>query len=568
MPHERPAAADLVLLVCMAALILFPSFPLRDLWTRDEPRYMQVAREMADTGEYLVPHLSGELYPDKPPMFFWLAAGFYHLGFGYNAGRMVAALAVIGTVLVTYVLARRMMPHPGPVVSALVVLTTFVMLDTKPGVIDPLLTFFAAAALACGHAALMPDTRRRTLCWLGFYALAALGVLTKGPVGLIVPGLVLLGYGLVNRRRVRGGGWAHAAGAALFVAIVCAWLVPALIAGGKAYAQELGLDQTLKRVAKSTSHAQPFYYYLMWYPAAFFPWSLVFPLALFAAVRQWRRSGDDGARLIVLWFAVVFVFFSVISGKRLGYLMPVVPAVGLGIGWYAAHGLRGVLPWPRWHAWLAGITLGVFGVLGAVAAALFVALPAILEYAARKGTACPLGAGGIPSLWARLGGTLAGALLVGLAAYGIVAARRAKPLRALSCIVGCLLVVSLLFDLVIVPKVNLLKSPRPFCEDIKPHLAQADKVYLLGSDMSGAYYLYTGRVAIPVLLESDAVRAALGDKVRVAVIAASERMGAFPAVAWGRYPSPVQRRVGGRDMRLVLNWVPETGEFVPPQAGN
>ena len=227
-----------------------------------------------------------------------------------------------------------------------------------------LLTFFAVAALACGHAALRPEARRPLLLWLGFYALSAFGVLTKGPVGLLVPGLVLLAYGLANRRRVRGGGWAHAAGAALFVAIVCAWLVPATIAGGKEYAQEIGLDQTLKRVAKSTSHAQPFYYYLMWYPAAFFPWSFVFPLALVAAVREWRRSREPGAQLVVLWFAVIFLFFSAISGKRLGYLMPIVPAIGLGIGWYAVQSLRGGVPWPRWHTWLSGITLGVFALPG------------------------------------------------------------------------------------------------------------------------------------------------------------------------------------------------------------
>ncbi len=568
MLHERLRGMDVALLVSLAAVILFPSFPLRDLWTPDEPRYMQVAREMAETGEYLVPHLSGEIYPDKPPMFFWLAAGFYHIGFGYNSGRMVAALAIIGTMLATYVIARRIMPHPGPLISAAAALTTFVLLDTKPGVIDPLLTFFAVAALACGHAALLPETRRPMLFWLGFYAFAALGVLTKGPVGLLVPGLVLLVYGLVNRRRVRGGGWAHAAGAALFVALVCAWLVPALIAGGKAYAQEIGLDQTLKRVAKSTSHAQPFYHYLMWYPAAFFPWSFLFPLALVAAVREWRRDREPAAQLIVLWFAVVFIFFSAISGKRLGYLMPVVPAVGLGIGWHATRALRCGPLWPRWHAWLAGITLGVFGTLGAAAAVLLVALQPILEYAAQRGMACPLGTRGTPSSWARTGATLAGVALVGLAAYGIAAARRARPLRALCCILGSLVTVSLVFDLVIVPRINLLKSPRPFCEDIEPYLAQAEKVYLLGSDMSGAYNLYTGRVAIPVLMDTDSVQKALRESVRVAIIAAAEKKGVFPTIDWGRYPTPVQQRVGGRDMRLVLNWVPETGEFVPPQAGN
>ncbi|MFH1730419.1 MAG: glycosyltransferase family 39 protein, partial [Planctomycetota bacterium] len=121
-PPATPAR-DAALIVALAAVMLFPSWPFRDLWTPDEPRYMEVAREMVLTGDYLVPHLNGETYPDKPPVFFWLAAGFYKLGFGYNSGRLVAALAAIGTLLVVLAFARRTMPRPGPLISALATLT-------------------------------------------------------------------------------------------------------------------------------------------------------------------------------------------------------------------------------------------------------------------------------------------------------------------------------------------------------------------------------------------------------------------------------------------------------------
>jgi len=74
----------------LAAAVLVPSLFSRDLWPPDEPRYMEVAREMAVSGDYLVPELGGDTYVDKPPLFFWAAAGLYKLGAGFNAGRVVA----------------------------------------------------------------------------------------------------------------------------------------------------------------------------------------------------------------------------------------------------------------------------------------------------------------------------------------------------------------------------------------------------------------------------------------------------------------------------------------------
>jgi len=70
------------LIVAAVALVALPSLFTRDLWNPDEPRYMEVAREMAVRGDYLLPHLNGELYSEKPPLFFWLAAGLWRAGFG------------------------------------------------------------------------------------------------------------------------------------------------------------------------------------------------------------------------------------------------------------------------------------------------------------------------------------------------------------------------------------------------------------------------------------------------------------------------------------------------------
>jgi len=551
------------LIVALGALVLFPSWPFRDLWTPDEPRYMEVAREMALTGDYLVPHLNGEVYPDKPPLFFWLAAGLYKLGFGYNSGRLVAALAAIGTLLLVYALARRWMPRSGPLLSCLVAMTLVLFSEAKAGVLDPLIMFFVAASIFSGHRALQPDTRRRPLWWLGFYGCAACGVLTKGPVGLFLPGLVVLGYGPVSRRRIRAGGWAHAGGVIVFLALVLGWLLPAVTAGGEAYRNEMLFSQTLSRVVRSDSHRKPVYFFIARFPMDFFPWSLLFPLAFLKAVFAWKRGREDKGRLIVLWFGVLFVLHSLISCKRQGYLMPLIPAVALALGDYLVRGLEDSFPWPKWHRVLLRILFVLCGLAGVAMAAVWFFVPALIARSPKLAHA-QAQAASILTPGALALGVLIGLAMLSLSAYGFYAVARYRT-RAIGVLIAAMLIVSLAADVFVSPRVNHIKSARHFCEQATPYLNRADAVHLLRNDMSGVYNLYTGRVAMPVLREPDDVRRALSTDARAAIIADErkwERMTVDLPVDHCRLP--VERSVGGRQMVLVINWDPVTGKLPAP----
>ena len=687
-------AGDIAIILLFAALVLFPSFAVRELWTPDEPRYMEVAREMVATGDYVVPHLNGELYPDKPPLFFWLAAGIYKLGCGYNSGRLVAALAAIGTLLLTYVFARRMMPRPGPIISALATLTLMLFIEAKAGLLDPLLVFFVVASLLAGHRALQPETGRRTLWWLGAYALAALAVLTKGPVGLVVPALVLVAYGVANRRRVCCGARGHVFGPVLLLAMVASWLVPMLVQCSVAhpeYVQELK-NQVLGRVVQSYSHRNPFYYFLVRYPADLFPWMLIFTIALVRSVWPWERvrtaesrpaavtliswsaivagvigsvfftavsirpesaqafekaetplvevilwsvlSGAAGVvagiamlrgrhwgkvlflyaapisvllgqgyfgfhwaevavaalylialvlllgpaaasffgvrkhewdakvQFVFFWLVWTFLFFSVVSGKRQGYLMPMAPAVGLIVGWYLSTGARDGFRWEKWLTRLLYATFMIWAVLGAavsVAAPLFPKLaPKFLKDAEQQKDllASVLGHGTIAA------GVLVGIVMLAMAIWGIRLVRnRAGALKAAWCILVLFLFVSLAADLFVAPRVNRFKSPRSFCEEAKPYLADADQVHLLRNNMSGVCNLYTGLVAMPVLTERGQILDVLCSRSKVAIICEQKyrrRLVGEPC----DYLIPVRTIVGSRAMELVINWDPATGRLI------
>ena len=97
----------LLVIVAVVAVQVVPSLFTRDLWRPDEPRYAQVAHEMAATGVYTLPHLNGEVYRQKPPLFFWCSAPLERLGLGMTATRVVTGVAVCGVLWVLYLLCRR-----------------------------------------------------------------------------------------------------------------------------------------------------------------------------------------------------------------------------------------------------------------------------------------------------------------------------------------------------------------------------------------------------------------------------------------------------------------------------
>ncbi|HET9480902.1 MAG TPA: phospholipid carrier-dependent glycosyltransferase, partial [Candidatus Polarisedimenticolia bacterium] len=120
-PH-RPLLA----LAVLAALLYLPAAFNRDLWSPDEPRYAEVAREMTSRGDFLLPHLNGEVYGEKPPLFFWLGLLAAALpGVGIESGtRLVSALAAFATLAATFTMVRRIGSARGAWLSALVLATS------------------------------------------------------------------------------------------------------------------------------------------------------------------------------------------------------------------------------------------------------------------------------------------------------------------------------------------------------------------------------------------------------------------------------------------------------------
>jgi len=368
---------DLWLFWLFALLILAAGLGLRDPWPADEPRFALVARQMVESGDWLFPHRGSELYSDKPPLFMWLQAALLRAtGEMRIAFLLPSLLAALGTLWCVVDLGARLWTRRiGLYAGWALLLAVQFTWQAKKAQIDPLVVFWITLANygLLRHVLRGPDWRMWTLGW----AAAGLGTITKG-VGVIALFMLLPAAfaSLRGWREVRP----HARdlkfwlGPLAFLAACGAWLVPMLFAalgtGGdayRAYVDDILLRQTVTRYANAWHHGQPPWYFIEVALTAWLPAVLALPWAVPAWRRRLQRR-DARTLLPLAWVLLVFVFFSIPSGKRDMYILPALPMLCLAL----APLLPGILRKPDAQRLLrAFVALFALVLLGAGLAMLF-----------------------------------------------------------------------------------------------------------------------------------------------------------------------------------------------------
>ena len=315
------------------------SYPLLE---PDEGRNVEVAREMARSGDYVLPHLNGLPYLDKPATYFAAVAVSLKLfGETEGAARVPSLLFTLGTVLLVWRLGRRMGP-PGTGEIAAVALATMplVLAFSRTVIFDSALAFLETMALVAAWHGFTDERRRQA--WFGLaWAALGLGLITKGPVAVIVPLLIITAFGLISGTKLRPFFSARAWPWLLITALP--WFVAVSFRRPDFPAYAL-VYESLKRVAtKTAGRTGPIWYFIPVLLAGSFPW--IGP-AIAAAVRGWkRRAGrrEDASRAAVFvaaWALVPLVFFSLSQSKLPGYYLPALPAVALAAALLLAEALR------------------------------------------------------------------------------------------------------------------------------------------------------------------------------------------------------------------------------------
>lgn len=318
--HPPPSLTSLRALLLLAVVLGFyvnlHAVPLFDL---DEGAFSEATREMFLRGDFVSPYLNGVPRFDKPAFIHWLQAASVSL-FGWNefALRLPSALAATAWVLVVYGFARAVRDERTGLIAAIAMATSLeIPLIAKAATADAVLNLFITAAMLTAY--LHYQSGRRRYLYLCFLSMG-LGFLTKGPVAVAIPGAVTL---LFYLSKGEWRAWLRAAfdpaGLALFVAVALPWYVLQYLKEGDAFIAGFFFKHNVGRFQDAMEgHSGSLLYYVPVVLIGVLPYTAVL-LKTFAQGRAlWR---DDLCRYLLLWFALVFVLFSLAGTKLPHYVI-------------------------------------------------------------------------------------------------------------------------------------------------------------------------------------------------------------------------------------------------------
>jgi 4-amino-4-deoxy-L-arabinose transferase-like glycosyltransferase len=508
---------QIAILIGFCIILYFLNLGRWDLWSPDEPRYAQVAKEMINRGDWILMHYNGNTYADKPPLFFWLIAfsSFLWQGFSSFSVRFPAAFFGTLTVLLTFFLGKTLYSSRTGFLSGLILATSleFSYLSTRAN-IDTTLTFLTTASLLCFfqwyrrgqdkakdmkkaevEVKVEEKAKMRNLLIYGFYIGMALATLAKGPVGFILPLSVSLIYLVVQKdwggmRRMR-----LLSGMALFLVIVLLWYLPALFEGGEDYLQATLFKHSIDRYAQGWSKGRPIYYYLYNFPIDFLPWVFFIPAAVAYGFSREKVEKRGEFLFLFMWFALIFIFFSLSKGKRAIYLLPLYPAVSLMVGKLWDDFISTPMDHFR-NAWIFVPLYGLMGVALVAGAALpwmlSIKFPSYLPYS-------------LPITFLLVGGSLVMFVLYRFKNYGAI----------LFLLIGVVAGGHFYTSRVIFPLVNQYKSARFISQEITARIQPGEKLAVYGRISTGPFNYYTGIVPILDLADMKDLLSVLESSERI-----------------------------------------------------
>ena len=495
-------------LVALGLALYLPALGAEVLRHPLEAKYALAAREMLRGGPLLVAHLFGEIYPDKPPLYFWATAALGWLTGGQITevtARLPAVAGAVLALLLTYRLGTALFGQPAGLLGAAVLATSNLFFwYARQGHPDQFMV--AAVTLGClawwrSQDPADPDARPAPR-WIALaYAAMALGVMSKGLVALVLPLLAAAAF-LVVTGRLRGvpralGLWP---GLGVFALVVLAWYAPAVAREGPGYVYETVVHQQVVRYTRSWIHHGPWYYYLKEFPAGFFPWVLFLPGAVVLA----RQARLRAFAFPLCWFVAGFVFFSLSSSKRGAYLLPIYPAAALMVGWLLARTALGRerTPW-------VGVPLGLGAVAAIALAAALVLRPGRWALGNQTDTLVP------SAPWAVAAAVL---VLAAAAALTWLPWWRGRPRITVATLLGVQVVAMLVVAVVRAPQYEERFPVRTFAARVQALVPPGAPIHSLIGDYDFVVAFYADRPLVPLPGPDELAAARAAGQVRFALV--------------------------------------------------
>jgi 4-amino-4-deoxy-L-arabinose transferase-like glycosyltransferase len=296
-----------------------------------ESNYAETAKEMVLSGNWISPQIYGHYWYDKPIFYYWeLALSFKLFGFNEMAARLPAAILGVASVCFTYWFASRVWNERMGWLSAIILGSSLeCWLLSKAVITDTTLFLFMSAAIAFFYLGYAENRKY----YYGCYIAAALAVLTKGPVGLVLPGLAALLF-LAYRRDLKEMAHVHFfSGMLLFLVIAGSWYgLMYSIHGFDFILNFFGVHNFLRSTVPEHPSKNVWYFYVIVYFIGFAPWSFVAPWYLY---KRWRahtlsfREADPSTQLLIVYAATVCIFFEIVATKYTTYTFPALFALSI-----------------------------------------------------------------------------------------------------------------------------------------------------------------------------------------------------------------------------------------------
>ncbi|MDD2841307.1 MAG: lipid IV(A) 4-amino-4-deoxy-L-arabinosyltransferase [Tolumonas sp.] len=332
----------LILLFAVAYLLPLNN---RMLWIPDESRYAEISREMIQRGDWIVPHLLGLHYFEKPIAGYWLNS-LSQLLFGEShfAVRFASALSAGLTAWLIFWFSQRLFNSQKKAIAAAVCYLSFILVYAigTYSVLDSMVTLWLDLTLVCFYVSLQASTTRQKLTGYALMGVAAgLGFLTKGFISLAVPVIVALPY-LFYRRQLHELRYLWIALLTLLL-VSLPWAIAIHLRAPDSWHYFFWVEHIQRFSGADAQHKAPFWYYLPILIAGCLPWLGLAPAAL---KQSWRTTSIRPVVMFLLfWLLIPFLFFSIAKGKLPTYILPCFAPLAILLG----YGITELLAEKRWR---------------------------------------------------------------------------------------------------------------------------------------------------------------------------------------------------------------------------
>lgn len=372
--ESRSLLRDVLALTLIIALLFGIFLGSRPLSVPDEGRYVEIPREMVVTGDWVTPRLNGVKYFEKPPLFYWFEAILIKFfGLSEWSVRSGPALFALFGCLGVYYAGARIYGRRSGLISA-IVLSTSVLYYAMGRAITldmPVSVLLTASLLSFLLGTREPEGATRRIFFWFFYAFAALAVLAKGLIGIVIPGMIIGAWMLImNEWRVLRS-MRLLSGMIICLAIAAPWHILVQHANPEFFNFYFIHEHLQRYLTKVHGRYKPFWFFFPIVLFGLFPWSAFLVQAVKHRLpSSWKDRGTATETIfLLLWAGLVFLFFSASSSKLIPYILPVLPPLALIIGSYLADA------WERGTAPGAAAGFAVALALAAMLATALIILP-------------------------------------------------------------------------------------------------------------------------------------------------------------------------------------------------